>query len=140
MSSSRKDDKMSRKPSRAGITLFEGDAGEFDGKDIGPVSLLVAQWEGLQLLWDYERPGDELVLHATRGRGSGHARLSRKGGWGYYDMNVEENDDRAAVNVSFMNAKNEPVSLLWILDKKRRTAIRKAIDRYVGVEDPVFGD
>lgn len=41
---------------------------------------------------------------------------------------------------SFIAANNNRVSLLWIIDKKRRATARKAMDRFVGLGDPIFGD
>src|SRR5262245_48766522 len=109
--------KTSAKPSRDGITLFEGDVSEFGGKVTVPGGLEIAQYEGLVLCWDYEetekencpsrevRPGGQRSRFADsfdRARGTNHPQPSGKGGWGFYDLHVEENDDRAAVNVSFI--------------------------------------
>lgn len=135
--------------SRTGISLFEGDVRELDGKVRIPGALMVAQWEGLELTWDYERDGDVLVLYLSHLSEiipalripltqeeiqilDGHR---EKGGWGYYELRVEENDDRAATNVSFHTAKDKPMSLLWILDRKRRDAVRKALSRVL--EEPL---
>lgn len=142
-----------RKPSRAGITRFEGSLDELDGKVARPAGLLIAQYEGLALMWDLEPAGDVLALHLEMGddvsdpvlripltedEAKGLHGLVEKGGWGFYDM--KEDEDRAAVHVSFMNAGNEPDGFLWLLDGKRRKAIRKAMDRFVGAGDPIFGD
>jgi hypothetical protein len=147
--------KTSEKPSRDGITLFEGNVGEFDGKVTVPPGLKVAQWEGLVLCWDYKRSEKEVVLQGERGTRVSDPVLQipltehevqiihnhrEKGGWGLYDLHVEENDDRAAVNVSLVTADKNPISLLWIIDKKRRSAVRKALNRCVDVDDPIFDD
>jgi hypothetical protein len=142
------------RPSRDGITLFEGDVAEFDGKVLQPGALTIAEWEGLELHWDLQ-PGDVLVLILTYGSSvsdpilrlplteheaqliRGHREKLR---WGYYDLKVEENDDRAAVNVSFITASDEPKSMLWIIDRKRRAAVRRAMNRFVGMRDPIFAD
>ncbi|HEY7214009.1 MAG TPA: hypothetical protein VIC28_05225 [Thermoanaerobaculia bacterium] len=145
--------KTSGTPSRDGITLFEGDVSEFDGKVTVPGGLEIAQYEGLVLCWDYNRSEKEVVLQAERRTRVPILRIplteqevqiihnhQEKGGWGFYDLHVEENDDRAAVNVSFITADQEPTSLLWIIDKNRRTAVREALNRLYDKDDPVFDD
>jgi len=147
--------KMSEKPSRDGITLFEGDAGEFDGKVTTPPGLRIAQWEGLVLCWDYKQPEKEVILQGKYGTEVSDPVLRiplteheakiihnhrEKGGWGFYDLHVEENDDRAAVNVSLVTADKERISLLWILDKKRRAAVREALNGFPDEDDPIFDD
>jgi hypothetical protein len=44
------------------------------------------------------------------------------------------NDDRAAVNVSFMSARHEPVSVLWILNKERRAELKREVGRFLSEE------
>lgn len=61
-----------------------------------------------------------------------------KGGWGYYELHVEEADDRAAVNVSFIAACEERMSILWIIDGQRRVAVRKAFNRFL--DEDLFDD
>ena len=147
-------DQASSKPSREGIALFEGDVRELDGKAESPGSLLIAQWEGLKLFWDYE-PSGVVLLRLSYGSqisdpilciplSESELQIVRdhieKGGWGYYDLKVEENDARAAVNVSLVTAENKPVSLLWIIDSERRAAVRRAINQFLGEDDPVFDE
>ncbi len=141
------------RPSRDGITLFEGDVSEFDGKVTLPGALEIAQYEGLVLCWDYKESEKEVVLQGERGTEVSVLRIpltehevqiihnhQEKGGWGFYDLHVEENDDRAAVNVSFITADKEPTSLLWIIDKKRREAVREALNSLYDEDDPIFDD
>ena len=141
------------RPSRDGITLFEGDVSEFDGKVTLPGALEIAQYEGLVLRWDYKESEKEVVLQGERGTEVSVLRIpltehevqiihnhQEKGGWGFYDLHVEENDDRAAVNVSFITADKEPTSLLWIIDKKRRAAVREALNSLYDEDDPIFDD
>lgn len=138
--------------SRTGITLFDGAISEFDGKVINPGALQIAQLEGLRLKWDYEEPDRVLSLHLRLGSAvsdpvlriplsEDEAKLLEghleKGGWGYYEL---VDDDRAAVHVSFMNADDKPVSLLWIVSNEHRMSIRDAMDRFVGIHDPIFGE
>jgi hypothetical protein len=146
---------MEKKPAKArrtGIQRFEGNVRDFDRKVKIPGALMIAQWEGLQMFWDYESLEHTLVLFVTYG--SGRSTVLRiplkgdeiallrghreRGGWGYYELHVEEGDERAAVNVSFITAKGEPLSILWIIDKKRRDAARRAINRFVG--EKLFSD
>jgi hypothetical protein len=141
--------------SRDGITLFEGNVEEFDGKVIRPGGLEIAQYEGLVLRWDYKGSEKEVILQAKYGTEVSDPILRipltehevqlihnhrEKGGWGYYELRVDENDDRAAVNVSFVNADNVPISLLWIIDKQRRAAVRKALNSLFDDDDPIFDD
>ncbi len=111
-----------------------------------PGGLVIAQYEGLILLWSYQ-PGDVLALHMTYQEHSpGEPLISiplledeiqllkghvEKGGWGYYELHVEPDDERAGVNVSFKNARSEPVSVLWILDKHRRKELSREVGRYL---------
>jgi hypothetical protein len=105
--------------------------------------------------WDYEEPHQVLALHLSYGPTVSDPVLRipltedevkliqgyrEKGGWGYYELRAEEDDDRAAVHVSFMNASNDPVSLLWIVDREHRTRLRKALGEYVEDGESVFGD
>ncbi|HEX3532074.1 MAG TPA: hypothetical protein VH988_33870 [Thermoanaerobaculia bacterium] len=139
--------KKTVKPSRAGIQRFEGDIRELDQKVEIPGALLIAQYEGLRHFWDYDQLEHALVLYVTWGGERRETVLQiplmederallrghrEKGGWGYYELHVEEADDRAAVNVSFIGAKAEPISILWIIDQKRRAAARKAINHFTG--------
>jgi len=143
------------KLSREGITLFDGVITAFDGKIISPPALQVAQWEGLQMKWDYEEADKVLALHLRFGHSVSDPVLRipltedevkviqdyrEKGGWGYYELNEEEGDDRAAVHVSFMNASDTPVSLLWIVDGNHRTKLRDAMDHFAGEGESLFGD
>jgi hypothetical protein len=152
---SRLPDGATGKPSREGITLFDGVITAFEGKIYNPPALQIAQWEGLQMKWDYEEPDQVLALHLRYGPTVSDPVLRipltedevkliqgyrEKGGWGYYELRAEKDDDRAAVHVSFMNASNDPVSLLWIVDRNHRTRLRDAMDDFVGVDDPIFGD
>jgi hypothetical protein len=143
------------KPSRKGITLFEGDLCEFDDKVEGPGALQVAQYLGLELCWEHEQNGNLLVLF-MKDRGETSSPILRiplteneahlihgcreKGCWWYYDLQVEETDDRAGVTVSFLDEKDETTTLLWILDRRRRALFRRAVDCFVGLRDPIFGD
>jgi hypothetical protein len=146
---------MSHLPSREGITLFDGVITAFAGKIINPPALQIAQLEGLQMKWDYEEADKVLALHLRFGRSVSDPVLRipltedevkiiqgyrEKGGWGYYELNENEDDDRAAVHVSFMNASNTPVSLLWIVDRNHRTRLRDAINDFAGEGDSLFGD
>lgn len=141
------------RPSRDGITLFEGDVSEFDGKVTAPGALQIAQYEGLVLRWDYKGPEKEVVLQGERRTRVLVLRIPltehevqiihnhrEKGGWGFYDLHVEENDDRAAVNVSLITADKEPTSLLWIIDNKRRSSVREALNSLFDEDDPIFDD
>jgi hypothetical protein len=135
-----------RRPSRDGITRFTGDVQDLDGKVMKPGGLEIAQYEGLILLWTYQ-PGDVLALHMTYHEHSpGEPLISiplledeiqllkghvEKGGWGYYELHVEPDDERAGVNVSFKDARSEPVSVLWILDKHRREELSRVVGRYL---------
>lgn len=132
------------KRSRAGISLFEGSITELQGKAMKPPALQVAQYEGLRLLWDYEPAEKTVVLYVTqRDRTPAlhipltEAEASRlhnhheKGGWGYYDLKIEENDDRAVLQVSFINESQVPTGFIWIIGKARRTKVRKALNRYL---------
>jgi len=145
--------KTSEEPSRDGITFFEGDASEFDGKVTTPPGLWIAQYEGLVLSWDYKPSEKEVVLQGEYCTEVSVLRIpltehevqiihnhQERGGWGFYDLHVDENDDRAAVNVSFITANKEPISLLWILDKNRRAAVRKALESLFDEDDPIFDD
>jgi len=145
-------DQFDRRISRDGIELFQGETAEFDGKVNVPGTLEIAQYEGLGLFWDYD-PGGIFSLHLTWGSKTSEPVLRipltkdemkivhgyrEKGGWGYYDLMVEKDDDRALIQVSFISAKNGPTSLLWFVDRQRRDAIRRGIDRFRA--DPLFGD
>ena len=131
------------KPSRDGITLYEGSLKEFSGKTTNPPALQIAKLEGLALLWDYEPAERILVLNVTQWGDDPIPAIQiplteaeaaiihnyhERGGWGYYDLHVEENDDRAALQVSFINESQVPTNLLWIINKKRRTQVRKALN------------
>jgi hypothetical protein len=138
--------RQERKPSRDGITRFTGNVRDFDGKVTQPAGLEIAQYEGLLLLWSY-LPGDVLALYMTyRANEPGKPLISiplledeirlleghvEKGGWGYYELLLEPDDERAGVNVSFKNARSEPVSVLWILDKDRRAEVSQRVGRYL---------
>jgi hypothetical protein len=153
---SRLPNEESGKPSREGITLFDGVISAFQGKISNPPALQIAQWEGLQMKWDYDEAEKVLALHLRSLSGSVSDPVLRipftedevkiihgyveKGGWGYYEMREREDDDRAAVHVSFMNASDAPVSLLFIVDRNHRTRLRDAMNRFVGVHDPIFED
>jgi hypothetical protein len=148
-------DKPSLKPSRKGISLFEGDIRELDGKVEWPGALTIAEYTGLELWWEYQQTEGLIRLFLQDGKQVSSPILriplteveakqidgyQELGGWGYYDMRVEENDDRAAIQISFKNAQNESTSLLWILNKRRRALVRRAVDCFVGLRDPIFGD
>lgn len=153
---SRLQNEASETPSREGFALFDGAITAFAGKTHNAPALQVAQWEGLQMKWDYDESARVLSLHLRSLFGSVSAPVLRipfteheaklihdyeeKGGWGYYELRERENDDRAAVHVSFMNASNDPVSLLFIVDRSHRTRLRRAINRFVGEADPVFAE
>ncbi|MEA2562929.1 MAG: hypothetical protein QOH06_4433 [Acidobacteriota bacterium] len=143
------------KLSREGITLFDGVIAAFAGKIINPPALQIAQMEGLVMKWDYEEPDKVLALHLRIGGTVSDPILRipltedeveliegyrEKGGWGYYELKAEEDDDRAAVHVSFMNASNTPVSLLWIVDRNHRTRLRDAMDDFAGEGESLFDD
>lgn len=138
-------DQFDRRASSDGISRFHGDPSEFDGKVITPGGLQIAQYEGLKMFWEYEPSADFLTLHLVRGNQTSDPILQiplsedeiqilsdcqEEGGWGYYELRVEDNDDRAAVNISLITAKKGPVSLLWIVDKSRRAALRRAFNRF----------
>jgi hypothetical protein len=128
-----------------GITRFYGESSELDGKVLGPGALQIAQWEGLELSWSCDPFEDILSLHLIKGEresapllkiplSSGEAQSLRdcleEGGWGYYELKVLETDDRGAVNVSFRTAEQEITCMTWFLDKKRRAALTRAINRF----------
>lgn len=140
------------RPSRDGISLYPGVIRELQGKTINPGAIQVAMWEGLQLQWSYE-PGDVVALHLlTRADNRETALripltdneieimrgLREKGGWGYYELAVEKDDDRAAAHVSFIAANGKPTSLLFILDRQHRTTLRKAFDDFL--DEPIFDE
>ena len=150
---SRLEDETSGKPSREGITLFDGVIRTLEGKTYNSPALQVAQWEGLQMKWDYDESEKVLSLHLRMGEYVSAPALRipftedevkiihnhrEKGGWGYYELRERDCDDRAAVHVSFKNASNDPVSLLFIVDRNHRTKIREAIDNFAGEGDPMF--
>ena len=123
---------------------------ELQGKTINPGAIQIAMWEGLQLQWSYE-PGDVVELHLlTRADNSETALriplteneieimrgLREKGGWGYYELAVENDDDRAAAHVSFISASGKPTSLLFIVDRQHRTTLRKVFNRFL--DEPIF--
>jgi hypothetical protein len=152
---SRLEDEASGKPSREGITLFDGAIRALEGKTHNPPALQIAQFEGLQMKWDYDESEKVLSLHLRMG-GSVSAPVLQipftedevklihncreKGGWGYYELREREGDDRAAAHVSFKNASNDPVSLLFIVDGNHRTRIREAIEDFAGEGDSMFED
>jgi len=150
---SRLQDEASGKPSREGITLFDGVITAFEGKIHNPPALQIAQFEGLRMKWDYDESEKVLSLHLRMGEYVSAPALRipftedevklihnhrEKGGWGYYELREREGDDRAAVHVSFKNASNDPVSLLFIVDGNHRTRLREAIDDFAGEGDPMF--
>jgi hypothetical protein len=139
------------KLSRDGITRFEGHVREFDGKVTKPGGLEIAMYEGLMLLWSYWPEGTLDLFMTYDGEPTEPVlsiplaadeirlldRCVEKGGWGYYELHVEPNDDRAAVNMSFMVAKKKPVSMLWILDRERREELKRGVGRFLS--ERMFG-
>lgn len=140
------------RPSRDGISLYPGVIMELQGKTINPGVIQIAMWEGLQLKWSYE-PEDVIALHLLTRAGNRVTvlripltdneieimrGLREKGGWGYYELAVEENDDRAAAHVSFIAANGKPTSLLFILDRNHRTTLRDAFHDVLG--EPIFDE
>lgn len=139
-------DQFDQRVSLDGISRFTGKSSELDGKVVIPGGLQVAQWEGLGMFWDYEEAGNILSLVLIRGDQQSDPVLQiplaeeeiqlfrdcqEEGGWGYYELKVDANDARAAVNVSLITTKRGPVSLLWFLDRQRRAAVKRAINRFV---------
>lgn len=143
------------RPPRRGIRFHKGSIEALGGRTEQPGAIQVAGWEGLSFLWDYDRLTDVISLHLTLdGRTSDpvlqipltkqeirYVRgYQKKDSWGYYDFFVDGKATQAIVQISFFTSEFEPVSLIWIIDSRRRKAIRFACDYFQGLDDPIFGD
>jgi len=141
------------RPCRRGIKRFDGVLEDL--KVEKPNAITMAQWEGLSTLWDFDRLIDVVTFYISRGEETSSPLLevpltrtearrirgSRKSseGWGYYDLLPPVGAYAACVNITFLSREWEPTHLTWMIDRKRRRALRLGWDIFGGMEDPTFG-
>jgi hypothetical protein len=133
------------RPPRRGLKLYTGLL--TDLKASGPGAIQVAMWEGLRMYCKYDRFTETLAFHMsysdqavleiplTRAEISQLRGYRELAGWGYYDLHEPQEPYYACVKISYISSESEPLNLVWLLDKRRRTAIRIWMNIAAGGDD-----
>ncbi|MGO9782572.1 MAG: toll/interleukin-1 receptor domain-containing protein [Streptosporangiaceae bacterium] len=141
------------RPSRRGIKLYEDDPSSLNVEMPGEIT--ISCWEGLEMLWEFDRLAESIDLRLTKDgaesewpllqipltkkQSSKVQGMRQNGGWGYYDLIDPVGPYRALINVAFLTSECEPLTFRWLIDGRRRRAIRVSWDIFVGEDDPTFG-
>jgi hypothetical protein len=141
------------RPGRRGIKLYEGDASLLNVDQPGAIT--VARWEGLEMIWEFDRLTESIDLTLehngatpqwpllqvplTKRQSSKVRGMRENGGWGYYDLVDAIGPYRALINVAFLTHECEPLTFRWLIDGRRRRALRISWDIFGGQDDPTFG-
>jgi hypothetical protein len=107
------------------------------------------------LIWEFDRLAESIDLLLRNGGAESQwpllqIPLTKKqcskvrgvrenGGWGYYDLVDPVGPYRALINIAFLTHECEPLTLRWLIDGRRRRALRVSWDIFVGEKDPTFG-
>jgi hypothetical protein len=139
------------RPSRQGVKSYTGDPRAL--KALQPPGIEVAQWEGLRMHWTHDHLAETieflltendvisrpiLEIPLTKMEASKLRRMSEPLAWGYYDLVDPQGPYRAIVQLSFVTQVPEYVSLRWLLNSRRRRALRVSWLRFVS--EPTFDE